>query len=125
MGGHTKNHSALNTGVGNMVLSIYCSELTVNDLTPVEADENGYVFVSGMDVVNSNGNILFSVGGSDEYSATVHNVQHYEVKDGGVIATVKDPSIVGYLNVLGGIVGVTLFAVLVGVIGGIVFRLLS
>ena len=83
----TKNHSALNTGAGNMVLSIYCSELTIadrygNDLTAMEADENGYVFVSGMDAVNSKGVLLFSVSGSDEYNATVHNVLSYTITKG-------------------------------------------
>jgi hypothetical protein len=82
-----KNHSALNTGAGNMVLSICGSELTItdrcgNEITPVEADEHGYVFVSGIDAVNSKGALLFSVSGSDEYSATVHNVLSYTITKG-------------------------------------------
>ena len=48
-----------------------------------------------MEAVNSNGDILFSVGGSDEYSATIHNVHSYKIirsndwgRDNYVIATI-------------------------------------
>ena len=50
-----------------MILSIYCSELSVDDEPPKEhTDENGFVFVRGMQAINSKGAILFSVSGSDE-----------------------------------------------------------
>jgi hypothetical protein len=81
-----------------MILSIYCSELSVDDKPPKEhkdqQDKNGYLFVSGMEAVNSNGDILFSVSGSDEYGATIHNVDSYKViqnamtNDNYIIATV-------------------------------------
>jgi hypothetical protein len=81
-----------------MILSIYCSELSVDDKPPKEhkdqQDKNGYFFVSGMEAVNSNGDILFSVSGSDEYGATIHNVDSYKViknamtNDSYIIATV-------------------------------------
>jgi phosphoheptose isomerase len=84
-----------------MILSIYCSELTVDGSTPVEADENGFVFASGMEAVNSNGDVLFSVSGSDEYSATIHFVQSYKIisntftdgtKDSYVVAVIGEDS---------------------------------
>ena len=78
-----------------MTLSIYCAELYVDDEPPKEhTDTNGYVFVSGMEAVNSNGDRLFSVSGSDEYGATIYNVDSYKIiknaitKDNYIIATV-------------------------------------
>ena len=79
-----------------MILSIYCAELYVDDEPPKEhTDTNGYVFVSGMEAVNSNVDRLFNVSGSDEYGATIHNVDSYKViqnamtKDNYIIATVR------------------------------------
>jgi hypothetical protein len=79
-----------------MTLSVYCSELYVDDEPPKEhTDANGYVFVDGMGAVNSNGDELFNVSGSDEYGATIHNVQSYKViqnpttKNNYIIATVR------------------------------------
>ena len=66
-----------------MILSIYCSELSVDDEPPEEhTDEHGFVFVRGMQAVNSKGDILFSVSGSDEFSATINNVQSYTISKG-------------------------------------------
>jgi|TARA_Y100000310_G_scaffold56176_1_gene51490 hypothetical protein len=66
-----------------MTLSIYCSELYVDDEPPKEhIDANGYVFVNGMKAINSNGDELFNVSGSDEYGATIHNVQSYTISTG-------------------------------------------
>jgi hypothetical protein len=48
-----------------------------------------------MGAVNSNGDELFNVSGSDEYGATIHNVQSYKViqnpttKNNYIIATVR------------------------------------
>jgi hypothetical protein len=66
-----------------MILSIYCSELSVDDEPPEEhTDEHGFVFVRGMEAVNSKGALLFSVSGSDEFSATINNVQSYTISKG-------------------------------------------
>jgi len=63
-----------------MTLDISCSELTVNDSVPLEhADTYGFVFVTGMKAVDSRGRTLFSVSGSDEYGATINNVQSYSI----------------------------------------------
>jgi len=79
-----------------MTLDISCSELTVNDSVPLEhADTHGFVFVTGMKAVDSRGRTLFSVSGSDEYGATINNVQSYSIiKDtfnhGFVVAKVEE-----------------------------------
>ena len=76
-----------------MTLDISCSELTVNVSVPLEhADTNGYVFVTGMKAINSKGYTLFSVSGSDEYGATIHNVQSYKIKDSYVVAVIGEDS---------------------------------
>jgi phosphoheptose isomerase len=84
-----------------MILSIYCAELSIENEPPIHIDMDSFgdkiddsIYVSGMEAVNSNGDILFSVSGSDEYGATIHNVDSYKViknamtNDSYIIATV-------------------------------------
>lgn len=77
-----------------MILSIYCSELRVNDDVPKEhADKSGYVFVNGATVNTHAGYELFSVSGSDEYGCTINSVESYKIEKGYVTATLMEPLI--------------------------------
>ena len=73
-----------------MILQISASELTVDGETPTVASAvkfleqfatTGHLFVSGATVTTQNGYKLFSVSGSDEYTATFNGVDNYWIDE--------------------------------------------
>ncbi len=67
-----------------MILEISASELTV---TKVSGELEG-IFVSGATVTTQNGYELFSVSGSDEYTATINGVDRYWIDEHRVVHVV-------------------------------------
>ena len=67
-----------------MILQISASELTI---TKVVGELEG-IFVSGATVTTQNGYELFSVSGSDEYTATIHGVDSYWIAEHSVVHVV-------------------------------------
>jgi len=69
-----------------MILQISASELTVDGETPRHASATrnltqGHLFISGVTVTTLYGYELFSVSGSDEYTATINGVDDYWIDE--------------------------------------------
>jgi hypothetical protein len=78
-----------------MIITISCSELTVETLHNNFKERNGIPFegsfkgfVSGATVTTKNGYELFSVSGSDEYTATINGVESYVIDEHGIAQVV-------------------------------------
>ena len=76
-----------------MILQISASELTVDGETPTFASATkyltqGHLFISGATVTTQNGDELFSVSGSDEYTATINGVDDYWIDEHLVVHVV-------------------------------------